>query len=259
MLADFKQAISDNNFIRTFVQSLFIMGDNIRPIVQKPIISKFIENHVHQYALDAGCGRGLYTRILIKRAEKVAALDYSENSINTLKRRLGHLPHLSLYVGSADNLPFEAEKFDLALHCEVLEHIQDDRKVLSELFRVLQPGGRLIISVPVPPAPYNDSEHVREGYTLDQISHLLENSGFEILRHEYCMFNISKKLMQLLAWWNQKAIIPLPSLFLIPVYWERITKQSIREENLPYDVVIEARKLARLNKLTSTFHPGELK
>ena len=242
MLADFKQAIADNDFIRTFVQSLLIMGDSIRPIVQKPIVSKFIGNNLHQYALDAGCGRGLYTRILIKHAKRVAALDYSENSINTLKRRLGHLPHLSLYVGSADNLPFEAEQFDLVLHCEVLEHIENDRKVLSELFRVLQPGGRLIISVPVPPAPYNDSEHVREGYTLDEISQLLQNSGFEILRHEYCMFKFSKKLMQLLVWWGQKTRIPLPSVFLLPVYWERISRQSISEHNLPYDVVIEARK-----------------
>jgi ubiquinone/menaquinone biosynthesis C-methylase UbiE len=242
MLADFKQAIADNDFIRTFVQSLFIMGDSIRPIVQKPIVSKFIGNNLHEYALDAGCGRGLYTRILLKRAKKVAALDYSKNSIDTLKRRLGHLPHLSLYVGSADNLPFEAEQFDLVLHCEVLEHIENDRKVLSELFRVLQPGGRLIISVPVPPAPYNDSEHVREGYTLDQISQFLHNSGFEILRHEYCMFKFSKKLMQFLVWWGQKTRIRLPSLFLLPVYWERISKQSISEHNLPYDVVIEARK-----------------
>ena len=242
MLADFKQAIADNDFIRTFVQSLFIMGDSIRPIVQKPIVSKFIGNNLHEYALDAGCGRGLYTRILIKRAQKVAALDYSEESVNTLKRRLGHLPHLSLHVGSADNLPFEAEQFDLVLHCEVLEHIENDRKVLSELIRVLQRGGRLIISVPVPPAPYNDSEHVREGYTLDQISQLLYNSGFEILRHEYCMFKFSKKLMQFLVWWGQKTRIRLPSLFLLPVYWERISRQSISEHNLPYDVVIEARK-----------------
>ena len=97
--------------------------------------------------------RGLYTRVLLKRAHKVTALEYSEDHIDALKRCLGHLPHLSLYAGSADNLPFDAKQFDLVVHCEVLEHIEDDKKVLSEIFRVLQPGGRLIISVPVPPAP----------------------------------------------------------------------------------------------------------
>ncbi|MFM7438258.1 MAG: class I SAM-dependent methyltransferase, partial [Snowella sp.] len=211
MIADFKETISDNNFIRTLIHSLFIMGDSIRPIVQKPIISQFIGKNFYQHTLDAGCGNGLYTRLLIKRAQKVDALDYSESSINKLKRRLGHLPHLSLHVGSADNLPFANEQFDLALHCEVLEHIENDRQVLSELFRVLQPGGYLIISVPVPPAPYIDSEHVREGYTLEQISQLLQEAGFTIIYHQYCMFKFSKNLMRFLVWWGEKTKLRLPS------------------------------------------------
>jgi len=242
MLTNFKQAISDIDVIRKLARTLFLMGDSVRPIVQKPIIEQFIGNNIHQYALDAGCGRGLYTRTLLKRAKKIAALDYSEESIDTLTRRLGHLPHLSLYRGSADNLPFEAEQFDLVLHCEVLEHIQDDRKVVSELFRVLQPGGRLIISVPVPPAPIYDSEHVREGYTLEQISQLLQSAGFVILRHQYCMFEISKKVIKIQAWWSPKIKLPIPSLLLLPIYWEKIFPPSISEHNLPYDIVIEAKK-----------------
>jgi SAM-dependent methyltransferase len=242
MLTDFKKTISDIDVVRESARFLFMMGDSIRPIVQKPIVEQFIGTNLHQYALDAGCGRGLYTRILIKRAQRVAALDYSEDHIDALKRRLEHLPHLSLYVGSADNLPFEAEQFDLVTHCEVLEHIEDDQKVLSEIFRVLQPGGRLIISVPVPPAPIYDSEHVREGYTLEQISQLLQKSGFVILRHQYCIFNVAKQLLKLEAWWRQNIKFPIPSLFLLPVYWERVFYPSMSKNNLPYDVVIEAKK-----------------
>jgi len=215
-LSNFKQQISDVDFL------FFMMGDNIRPIVQKPIVSDFIGTTHSEHALDAGCGRGLYTRILLERANKVTALDYSENSINALKRRLGHLPQLSLHVGSADNLPFNSEQFDLVLHCEVLEHIENDKKVLTEIFRVLQPGGKLIISVPVPPAPFYDSEHVREGYTLDQISKLLKDTGFKVLRYQYCMFNISKAIMKLECWWKKILKFPPPSLFLLPAYWEKL-------------------------------------
>ncbi len=241
-LSNFKQQISDVNIIRKSVRLFFMMGDNVRPIVQKPIVSEFIGTNLHQHALDAGCGRGLYTRILLGRANKVSALDYSENSINALKRRLGHLSQLSLQVGSADNLPFGSQQFDLVVHCEVLEHIEDDKKVLSEIFRVLHPRGKLIISVPVPPAPFHDSEHVREGYTLEQISQLLKNSGFEILCYQYCMFNISKRIMKFEYWWKRTFKFPPPSILLLPVYWERIFLSSAIDNNLPYDIVLEAKK-----------------
>lgn len=237
-----KKQISDITLIRNLIRSLFMIGDNVRPVVQKPIVSEFIGSNFHQYALDAGCGRGLYTRILLKRASKVAALDYSADHIDALQRRLGHLPQLSLHIGSADHLPFEEAQFDLVVHCEVLEHIEDDQKVLSEIFRVLQPGGRLIISVPVPPAPFHDAEHVREGYTLDQISQLLRDSGFQILRHQYCMFEISKQIMKLENWWKQRLKFPPPSIFLLPAYWEKTFQPSMNKNNLPYDVVLEAKK-----------------
>ncbi len=242
VLAEIRTKASDIDVVRQVGRKLFLLGDDVRPIVQQPIIEQFLGDQRNQHALDAGCGRGYYTRLLLPRSAKVTALDYNQTSIQALRRRLGHLDNLSLHVGSADNLPFANEQFDLVTHCEVLEHIHDDRQVVSELFRVLQPGGRLILSVPVPPAPIDDSEHVREGYTLEQISQLLHDAGFEILRHQYCMFNISKRLIQLQSWWTQRFAVPLPAFILLPVYLERIFQPSPTPKNLPYDVVLEARK-----------------
>ncbi len=81
MLIGFKNTISDIDVVRKSARFLFMMGDNVRPIVQKPIVEQFIGTNLHQYALDAGCGRGFYTRILLKRARRDAALDYSEDLI----------------------------------------------------------------------------------------------------------------------------------------------------------------------------------
>jgi SAM-dependent methyltransferase len=237
-----KSTISDIAILRKLLRSLFMMGDDVRPIVQGPIVHRFIGTQQNQCSLDAGCGRGTYTRHLLKYSKQVFALDYSADHIDALQRRSGHLDQLSLHVGSADKLPFGNEQFDLVTHCEVLEHIHDDQKVVSELYRVLQPGGRLVLSVPVPPAPIDDSEHVREGYTLEEISELLQEAGFEIIRHQYCMFNLTKNLITFQCWWGERVKLLLPTFLLLPLYIERFFPPTASEKNLPYDVVIEARK-----------------
>jgi SAM-dependent methyltransferase len=163
-----------------------------------------------------------------------------------MRRRLGHLDNLDLHVGSADNLPFRDKQFDTVTHCEVLEHIHDDRKVLSEINRVLTEDGRLIISVPVPPAPIVDKEHVREGYTFEQIASLLQDSGFEVLSHQYCMFAWSRSLIRFQDWWSSKFSLPLPSIILLPLYWERAFGTQATAKNIPYDIVLEARKISNI-------------
>jgi hypothetical protein len=57
------------------------------------------------------------------------------------------------------------------------------------------------------------------------------------------MFNFSKQVLQLEYWWRQKIKLPIPSLVLLPVYLEKISPPSLSANNLPYDVVIEAKKL----------------
>jgi SAM-dependent methyltransferase len=238
----FKNRISDIDLVRKVLRILIMMGDDVRPIVQAPIVKRFIGTQKNQYVLDAGCGRGTYTRHLLKYSKQVFALDYSTDHINALQRRLGYLPQLSLHVGSAENLPFPNEKFDLVIHCEVLEHIHNDRKVVSELYRVLRPNGRLVLSVPVPPAPIDDSEHVREGYTLKEIFQLLQEFGFEIIQHEYCMFNLTKQLITFQCWWGKHIKLPLPKILVLPLYLERLFPPTASNNNLPYDIVIEAHK-----------------
>jgi SAM-dependent methyltransferase len=59
-------------------------------------------------------------------------------------------PHLTPVVAEADALPFDDGSFDLVLTVEMLEHIPAERRdgVLSELFRVVRPGGRVVVTFP---------------------------------------------------------------------------------------------------------------
>ena len=54
--------------------------------------------------------------------------------------------------GDITALPYADASFDLVAACDVIEHVEDDRRVFAELARVLAPGGRLIFSVPLHPA-----------------------------------------------------------------------------------------------------------
>ena len=92
--------------------------------------------------LDLGCGNGCYTQELAQRAESICGIDL-------------HMPHLQAFreaiprvQGSAEHLPFATESFDAVTMIEVLEHTHCDTKVLAECFRVLKPGGLLVLFVP---------------------------------------------------------------------------------------------------------------
>src|SRR5256884_3307986 len=92
--------------------------------------------------LDLGCGNGCYTAELARRAEFVCGIDL-------------HMPHLQVFQeaiprvqGRGEQLPFASDSFDAVTMIEVLEHTENDAKVLTECFRVLKPGGLLVLFVP---------------------------------------------------------------------------------------------------------------
>ena len=90
--------------------------------------------------LDVGCGDGQVSR-LVKRlgAGFVAGIDPTWNQVTVAAERGGGL-HVT--KAGADGLPFFDETFDAVVACLVFEHIQDVDTAISEVARVLRPGGR---------------------------------------------------------------------------------------------------------------------
>lgn len=94
--------------------------------------------------LDVGCGQGIFLARVAKTYEAdCTGVDISKKSIATAKRWKS--PRLRFQVTDATQLPFKDESFDYLLSFDVLEHIQDQVKVLSEMVRVLKPGGSLLV------------------------------------------------------------------------------------------------------------------
>ena len=107
--------------------------------------------------LDVGCGSGRHTAAARRLpGARVVGLDPSVRELAAAAERLALHDRLEpggdgrafLLAGDALRLPFRAASFDLVLCCEVLEHVEDDRRAARELGRVLRPGGLLVVSVP---------------------------------------------------------------------------------------------------------------
>jgi len=107
--------------------------------------------------LDMGCGGGRHAFAAMKRGASVVALDASEGELKDVRATVGAMheagevprarPFLAVN-GDALRLPFEDATFDRIVCSEVLEHIWGYEQAISELVRVLRPGGRMAVTVP---------------------------------------------------------------------------------------------------------------
>jgi SAM-dependent methyltransferase len=111
----------------------------------RPAVLALVGDVRGRRVLDAGCGPGLYAEELVVRGAEVAAVDGSEAMVALARRRLG----TAAEVHRADldaPLPFGAERFELVVCPLVIHHLHDRASALREFFRVLRPGGRVVLS-----------------------------------------------------------------------------------------------------------------
>jgi 2-polyprenyl-6-hydroxyphenyl methylase / 3-demethylubiquinone-9 3-methyltransferase len=107
---------------------------------------EFFESYVPDWkgikVLDIGCGGGLACEFLAKRGANVSGIDLSLNSIKAAQE---HAKKSNLQIdyqcGVAETLPYGEKTFDVVVCFDVLEHVEDWRKVICEIHRVLNHNG----------------------------------------------------------------------------------------------------------------------
>lgn len=98
--------------------------------------------------LDIGCHSGTFTEKIATKlgTKKLYGIDISRSAIKQIRKRI---PLGKFKVEDAHNMVFHANFFDVIYCIEVLEHLDNPIKVLSEMKRVLRKGGKVIILVPL--------------------------------------------------------------------------------------------------------------
>jgi len=151
--------------------------------------------------LDAGAGFGRHAFEAARQGATVFALDYASDEVVMTRNTFGAMleakeiteqAYGGVLRGDATKLPFADNTFDCVVTSEVLEHIQDDVSAISELHRVLKPGGSLGVTVPSwwPEkinwmlsdeyhAPKSVGGHVRI-YSATELKAKLRSAGLEV-------------------------------------------------------------------------------
>src|SRR5919202_5138322 len=132
--------------------------------------------------LDAGCGGGATIESL-RCYGRVRGLEISKVALQHNRER-----GREVILGSVEQIPFTSDSFDLALALDVIAHVQDDVRALEELFRVLRPGGSLLVTVPALRMLWSSHDvvngHYRR-YALGELRQRIEAAGFEIVDATY--------------------------------------------------------------------------
>jgi len=159
--------------------------------------------------LDIGCGNGSQTEFFARHIARCVGIDLQVSRLAGFKRELRErgISNTFMIGASADHLPFKDKSFAFVTCFEVLEHVPDESKTLQEIWRILRPGGSLIVSVPhrwwvfethgaeLPLLPWNrvpffswlprrihDRWARARNYSLGQIVTILKRSGFNEIK-----------------------------------------------------------------------------
>lgn len=198
----------DNFFIKT--RGIFGYTAQIRTVLLH------LDPQKGDSILDAGCGTGLYSSEIAKKAKSILAVDFSLKSIEILREKINkyNLSNIQTLIGDLALISLPKNYFDKAVSVEVLQHIptQDKKNLaLKNIFSSLKPKGKFIMVVYryggwiKPPNPQEEFDHggvglYRFAFTPEDCYQIFKEVGFKIV-HIGGVLNLHKKIRKRLPAW----------------------------------------------------------
>ena len=213
---------------------------NIENILHKENLIKYFDNNIKSHIsdnlniLDYGCGPGTFLMKLNKLSNSnLYGVDISdefiEQSINNFKKY--NINNIKVQKVEPEKLPFEDQKFDVILIVDVIHHLDDIKKNINEIKRILKKGGKLLIYEPNKLNPLiwlthlidkNERGLLRVG-SFRKYREIFDDKEFEIIQESYngIVIGPSSKIFDKISnFLNHKAIYPFlgflnPKIFLV--------------------------------------------
>ena len=121
--------------------------------------------------LEVGCGEGYGVAILAPQATEYQAVDKFQTDLD---RYIADHPNVHFQQTSVPPFPFQDNYFDSLVSFQVIEHIEEDEELVSEMYRVLKKGGKLVLTTPnIKMSLTRNPWHIRE-YTVSQLEKLMK-------------------------------------------------------------------------------------
>jgi len=134
---------------------------------------------------DLGCGTGRVSEALAPAVRRIVAVDESEAMLAAARERLERFGNVELARAQLEALPIEAGTVRVATLILVLHHLPDPARVLREVARILEPGGRLLVVDALPHERlelHQELGHVWMGFDEPRLGRLLAAAGLRLAR-----------------------------------------------------------------------------
>ena len=174
----YDKAYASNSLIKALIK-LHLSYDQLSKTRRNIVaIKNRLKSSVPLSVLDFGFGHGTFL-YRVPRIHKVAGYELSSEAIRNIKRLFVFFRRdIEIYHQDELFIPSNENKFDLIYCSHVLEHIDNDLRLLSDFHKCLKDDGTLLLNVPVNEV-WKDPNHVHE-YCSETIGLKLQNTGFAI-------------------------------------------------------------------------------